>query len=555
MRIPASAFLAATILAAAQHGFTQPADTILTGGKVLSADERFSVHEAIAVRDGRILAAGKAADISRLRGPATRVVQLEGRTVIPGLIDSHMHAIRAALSFATEVNWIGAASIEEALGRLRDAAKRAKPGGWLIVAGGWTEHQFKERRRPTQAELAAAAPGHPVYVQWFYAWAMLTQPALDALKIRDDTDLPGGLKLERGADGKPTGGVAGTAIAALFSRLPTPSFAEQVEGTRQFFRELNRLGLTGVGDPGGFNMSPEAYQPLFRVWRDRQLTVRVSYSLFSQKRGKELEEFQELTQMTPMGFGDDLLRFNGIGERVTFGMYNNDTPSEADKQQFYAAAKWAAERGMGLTQHWQPDRSVHHLLEVLERLNREIPLAPLRWSIAHLNDASDANLARIKALGLGWTLQNAMYFDGDRFLKERGEAAGRRAPPVKTALRMGIRFGAGTDAHRVMSYNPFVALQWLLDGRTVSGTRLRGAEEMPTREEALRLYTTGSAWFDHSDGKRGSLEPGKLADLAVLSKDYMAVPVGEIGGIESLLTLLGGKVVYAAGPYGKMEER
>lgn len=555
MRIPASAFLATAILAAAQHGFAQPADTILSGGKVLSADERFSVHEAVAVRDGRILAVGTAADIARLRGPATRVVPLEGRTVIPGLIDSHMHAIRAALSFATEVNWIGAASLEEALGRLRDAARRAKPGGWLIVAGGWTEHQFKERRRPTQAELAAAAPGHPVYVQWFYAWAMLTQPALDALKIREDSDLPGGLKLERGADGRPTGGVAGTAIAVLFSRLPTPTFAEQVEGTRQFFRELNRLGLTGVGDPGGFNMSPEAYQPLFRVWRDRQLTVRVSYSLFSQKRGKELEEFQELTQMTPMGFGDDLLRFNGIGERVTFGMYNNDAPTEAEKQQFYAAARWAAERGMGLTQHWQPDRSVHHLLEVLERLNKEIPLAPLRWSIAHLNDASDANLARMKALGLGWTLQNAMYFEGERFLKERGEAAARRAPPVKSALKAGVPIGAGTDAHRVMSYNPFVALQWLLDGRTVSGTQVRGAGELPTREEALRLYTSGSAWFDHSDGKRGTLEPGKLADLAVLSKDYMAVPAGEIGGIESLLTMLGGRVVYAAGPYGRLEDR
>jgi hypothetical protein len=191
---------------------------------------------------------------------------------------------------------------------------------------------------------------------------------------------------------------------------------------------------------------------------------------------------------------------------------------------------------------------------VLERVNREIPIAPLRWSIAHLNDASDASLARMKALGVGWAMQDAMYFEGERFLAERGAAAGRRAPPVMSALRIGVNVGAGTDAHRVMSYNPFVALQWLLDGRTVGGTPMRSQEEIPSRQEALRLYTSGSAWFDHSDGRRGSLEPGRLADLAVLSKDYLRVPAAEIGGIESLLTMVGGRVVYAAGAYEKLEK-
>ncbi len=531
----------------------QPADTVLLNGKILTGKD-FSVREALAVRDGRILATGRSADVRKLAGKGTRVVDLQGRTVIPGLIDSHMHAIRAALSFATEVNWIGAATLEEALARIRDGAKRAGPGGWLIVAGGWTEQQFREKRRPTQAELAAAAQGHPVYVQWFYAWSMLTQPALEALKIKEDADLPAGLKLERGADGRPTGAVTGSAIVALFARLPTPNFAEQVDGTRKFFRELNRLGLTGVIDPGGFNMSPEAYQPLFKVWRDGQLTVRVSYSLFSQKRAKELEEFKELAQMTPMGFGDEWLRFNGIGERVTFGMYNNDAPSDEEKQQLYVAAKWAAERGMNLTQHWNNDRSVHHLLDVFERVNKELPIAPLRWSIAHLNDASDVSLARMKALGVGWAMQNAMYFDGERFVAERGAAAGRRAPPIVSALRIGVVTGAGTDAHRVMSYNPFVALQWLLDGKTTGGTVLREPEQIPSRAEALRLYTAGSAWFDHTDRRRGTLEPGKLADLAVLSKDYLRVPVADIGSIESLLTMVGGRVVYAAGPYEKLEK-
>jgi predicted amidohydrolase YtcJ len=536
------------LAAAALPVFAQPADTILVNGKVLTGDG--TVKQALAIRGDRILAVGSTSEIRKIK--AARVIDLGGRTVIPGLIDSHMHAIRAALSFATEVNWIGAQSLEEALGRIREGAKRAGPGGWLIVAGGWTDQQFKEKRRPTQKELADAAPGHPVYVQWFYAWAMLTEPALEALKIKSDADLPGGLKLEM-ADGKPTGAIVGPAIAALFSRLPAPNLAEQVDGTRKFFRELNRLGLTGVIDPGGFNMSPETYQALFKVWRDGNLSVRVSYSLFSQKAGRELDEFKELAQMTPMGYGDGTLRFNGVGERVTFGMYNNDAPTEEQKNQLYLAAKWAAERGMTLTQHWNNDRSVHHLLEVFERVNREIPIAPLRWSIAHLNDASDASLARMKSLGVGWAMQNAMYFEGERFIAERGAGAARRAPPVMSALRIGVNVGAGTDAHRVMSYNPFVALQWLLDGRTTGGTQVRAAEEIPSRHEALRLYTSGSAWFDHSDGRRGTLQAGKLADLAVLSKDYLSAPVSEIGGIESLLTMVGGRIVYAAGAYAGLE--
>jgi predicted amidohydrolase YtcJ len=283
--------------------------------------------------------------------------------------------------------------------------------------------------------------------------------------------------------------------------------------------------------------------------------VRVVYSLFAQRRGKELEDYQSMTQMLPMGFGDDWLRFNGIGENVAWGMYNNDNPSEAQKQQLYEIYKWAASRRMGMTQHWNNNRSVHHLLDVIERIDREIPIAPLRWSIAHLNDASVENLRRIKALGVGWTMQNAMYFNGEAFLKARGGEAMRLTPPIMTALKMGIPLGGGTDAHRVMSYNPFVSLQWMVDGKTVGGTLTRGEEELPSREEALRLYTLGSAWFTHDEGKRGSLSPGKLADLAVLDRDYMTVPTDEIGGIESLLTMVGGRIVHAAGPYAQLEEK
>jgi predicted amidohydrolase YtcJ len=532
----------------------QKADTLLVNGKIVTADEKGTIHQALAVSDGRIVALGTSADIKRLAGKATRVVDLGGRTVIPGLIDSHMHAIRAALSYSTEVHWFGTTSIDEALGRLRDAARAAQPGAWLVVAGGWTDEQFKERRRPTQAELVAAAPDNPVYVQWMYGWAMLTPQAYKALNISTEADLPGGGKWVRDVSGNPTGAIAG-GIVPLFDKLPKPAFAQKVEGTRKFFRDLNRLGLTGLIDPGGFNMSPDEYAPLFRVWRDKALTVRVNYSYFSQKRGKELDEFKELTQLLPMGFGDDMLRFNGIGERVTFGMYNNDQPSDADKEQFYQAAKWAAEQGMTLTQHWHSNASIGHLLDVYERVNREVPITPLRWSIAHLNDGTEATFARMKALGIGWAMQDAMYYDGERELKERGAAALKRMPPLLTALKTGVVIGAGTDAHRVANYNPFIALRWMLDGKSAGGVALRGPEETPSRIEALRMYTSGSAWLAHDDARRGTLAVGKLADLAVLSKDYLSVPLEEISGIESLLTLVGGRAVYAQGPFARLEER
>jgi predicted amidohydrolase YtcJ len=385
---------------------------------------------------------------------------------------------------------------------------------------------------------------------------MLTPAGLKALNIASDADVPPKGKLDRDEAGNLTGWISGDSatITGIFDKLPLPTFEQSVIGTRLFFRELNRLGLTGVSDPGGFNLTAASYQPLFRVWQDRQLTMRVVFSLFAQRPGKEMDDIQTLTQMLPMGFGDDLLRFNGIGENVAWAMYNNDNPTDAQKEQYYEIARWAAARGFGLTQHWNNNKSAHHLLDVLERVNREIPIAPLRWSIAHMNDATPDNLARMKALGIGWLMQNAMYFGGEPFLKDRGIEAVRRTPPIMTGLNMGLHIGGGTDAHRVMSYNPFVSLEWMVDGKTVAGMATRGPDETPSREQALRLYTQGSAWFTFDDDKRGTLEPGRLADLAVLTKDYMSVPAGEIGGIESVLTMVGGRIVYAAGPYAAMEE-
>jgi len=539
------------VLTGAMPASAQSPETILVNGKILTVDAQSSVREALAIRGGRITALGTSAEMRKLAGSQSRVIDLGGRTVIPGLIDSHLHAIRAALSFTTEVNWIGVRTLEEALGRVKDAARTMKPGSWLIVAGGWNPQQFKENRRPTQAELVAVAPENPVYIQLGYAWAMLTPLAHKTLGLTSEADLPASGRFERDAAGNLTGAVTGPqpAIVGLFDKLPRPTFDQQVQGTKAFFRELNRLGITGVIDPSGNNMTGESYQALFKVWRDQALTVRVAYSLGTQGSGKEFDEIKATTALLPMSLGDDMLRFNGIGERITGGMYNNDKPSQADTDEYYRIALWAAERGLTLTQHWNRDASVGSLLTIFERVNQRIPIAPLRWSIAHLNDASDQTLRRMKAIGVGWTVQDAMYFGGEAFRESVGEASARRTPPVVTAKKIGVAVGAGTDAHRVASYNPFTALQWFLDGKTVGGVALRGPEETPDRAEALRLYTIGSAWFAHDDDVRGSLDVGRLADLAVLSQDYMTVPVNRIGATESLLTMVGGKIVYTAAPF------
>ena len=542
--LSAAAIAASLLLPVAAQA--QPADLVVTNAKIATLDAAGTMAQAIAVRDGRIVAVGSAAQMGAFTSPATRTVDAGGRTVVPGLIDSHMHAVRAALSYSTEVNWIGAGTIAEAMARIRTAAANARPGGWLIVAGGWTEQQFAERRRPTLAELQEAAPNNPVYVQLFYEAVVMTPKALEALGVAPGT-LPAGMKpTPDGAPGWMSGDIVG--ISALFDKLPKPTYDDNVAGTRAFFTELNRLGITGLVDPGGFSIAPSQYAALFQLWREKALTLRVAYSVFAQKPGAELQEFRDLTQMLPMGFGDDMLKFNGLGERVTLAMYNNNFPDEAAKAKFYELVKWAAMKKMAVTIHWQENGSVDHLLGLYEKLNAEVPIRDLRWSIAHLDDASPETLARMKALGIGWTMQDAMYFQGDRALAVRGEAA-RRMPPIGTALRAGVNIGAGTDAHRVASYNPFVALQWMLDGRTVSGKAMRGADETPTREQALRLYTQGSAWFSFDEGRRGTLEVGKLADFAVLDQDFFSVPLERIGKTTSLMTVVGGRVVYAARPF------
>jgi predicted amidohydrolase YtcJ len=535
----------------------QVADTVLFNGKVLTVDPDFSVREAIAIDHGRVLATGASQAMQKLAGEHARLIDLGGRTVIPGLTDGHIHGVRAAATFGTEVNWIGVPTLAQALEKIRQAAQTQKPGSWIVVAGGWTEEQFAEKRRPNVAEVAQASPDNPVYVQHLYDWLLLSQKAMQALNIRDDADVAPGGTLERDDAKKPTGVVTGNGntLLKIFDKLPHPSFDEQVAGSQKFFSEMNSLGITGIVDGGGVSMYPANYQPLFKLWRDRRLTVRVAYHLSAPKPDSELADLQNLTQLLPQNFGDEMLHFNGPGEILIWADWTDGDITPDGKAKLLDLLRWAASKRYSIQIHWNPDRTVHDLLDVVEEVSKDNPVRDLRWTVLHLYDASEGSLARIKQLGLIWGVQDGPYFGGERLQREVGVDAARKLPPIATALRMGVVVTAGTDAHRVSSYNPFVSLQWYVDGTTIGGTQTRGAEEAPSRRQALEMYTRNSAFEANEDDRRGTLEPGKFADLAVLSSDYMTVPVGDIGKIRSVLTMVGGKIVFVDKPFAGFDAK
>src|SRR6266446_6733881 len=532
----------------------QTADTILFNGKILTVDKDFSTQQAVAIGDGKILATGASAAMKKLAGDKARLIDLGGRTVIPGLTDGHIHGIRAALTFGTEVNWIGVPTLKDALEKVGQAAKAQKPGSWIVVAGGWTEEQFAEKRRPTPAEVAAAAPDNPVYIQHLYDWLLLSPKAMEALNIREDSDVTPGGKLERDGDNRPTGVVTGNGntLGKIFDRLPKPTLDQQVDGSRKFFREMNALGITGIVDGGGVSMYPASYQAVFKLWHDRQLTLRVAYHLCAPKPGSELADLQNLTQLLPQGFGDPMLHFNGPGEILIWADWTDGDITPDGKAKLLELLRWAASKGYTIQLHWNPDRTVHDLLDVVEEIGRDYPVRDLRWTVLHLYNVSEDNLKRMKSLGLIWGVQDGLYFGGERLQKEVGREAARQMPRIATAMRLGLTVAGGTDAHRVSSYNPFVSLQWYLDGTTIGGVQTRGPDEAPSRRQALEMYTRNSAFMANDDDKRGTLEPGKFADLAVLSSDYLTAPVKEIGKIRSVLTMVGGNVVYADQPFANL---
>jgi predicted amidohydrolase YtcJ len=306
-------------------------------------------------------------------------------------------------------------------------------------------------------------------------------------------------------------------------------------------------------DEGG--IPPADYRPLFQVWRDRGLTLRVRYDFMAEHPGRELTDYQQLLQLLPSRLGDDWLRFVGPGEIVVYGMYDGSLvakdvkPMAEAKKALLDFSSWAAQNGYTIHIHSTHNTNANEIMDVFEEVNRTTPIGSLRWALSHVEDASDSTLMRMKALGIGYAVQDRMYFGGDTYVKEHDPAIVHRSPPVVSAMRLGVVVSAGTDANWVTPYNPFLSLRWLLNGQTLSGTPTRAADELPSRTAALRMYTLNGAWISFDETDRGSLELNKQADLAVLDRDYLTIPVEEVAKLQSVLTLVGGKVVYAAAPY------
>ncbi len=537
------------------------ADTILVNGRIATLDPAAPEASAVAISGNRFLAVGDERDVRARQGPQTTVIDLQGRTVIPGLNDSHIHVIRGGLNYHMELRWDGVPSLATALRMLKEQAARTPAPQWVRVIGGWTEFQFAERRMPTLEEINAVSPDTPVFVLHLYDRALVNRAGLRALGYTAETpDPPGGL-IQRDRHGNPTGLLIAKPNAlilyASLAKGPKLGFDDQVNSTRHFMRELNRLGLTSAIDAGGgFQNYPDDYRVIEHLAGRGELTLRIAYNLFTQRPKEEYDDFAKWTAIVTPGQGDDIYKMNGAGEMLVFSAADFEDFLEP-RPDLLPVMEGELKKVVGLLAanrwpfrlHATYDESISRFLDVFEEVDRETPFAGLRWFFDHAETISERNMERVRALGGGIAIQDRMAFQGEYFVDRYGAGAARRTPPLARMLDLGIPVGAGTDATRVASYNPWVSLYWLVSGRTVGGLPLYDEDNRLSRTTALRLYTEGSAWFSGDDGTKGRIAEGQLADLAVLSDDYFTVAEEEIKGIEAVLTVMDGRIVHGSGPF------
>ena len=539
-------------------------ELILHNARITTLDRANPVADAIAIAEGRVQAVGRAAEIMPLAGPVTRQIDAGGRRVIPGLIDSHMHIIRGGLNYNMELRWDGVRSLADAMAMLRQQVAVTPPPQWVRVVGGFTAHQFAEKRLPTLDELNAVAPETPVFILHLYDRALLNAAALRAVGYTKDTPDPPGSEIARAPDGTPTGLLlarpnAGLLYATLAKgpKLP-PEY--QKNSTRHFMREVNRLGVTGVIDAGGgFQNYPDDYAVIEELHREGLMTVRLAYNLFTQTPKGELADFERWAGMVRPGQGDAMYRHNGAGEMLVFSAadfedFREPRPelSPGMEPELKGVVRLLAEKRWPFRLHATYDETISRALDVFEEVDREVGFDGLRWFFDHAETITPRNIDRVKRLGGGIAVQHRMAYQGEEFVARYGARAAEETPPIARMLAAGLPVGGGTDATRVASYNPWVSLWWLVSGASLGGLRMTRPDKRLDREAALRLWTEGSAWFSGEQEAKGRLAPGMLADLAVLSADYFAVPEDAIQDITAVLTVLGGQVVHGADDFAPL---
>lgn len=537
----------------------------LYNGRITTNDPKNPEVAAILIEGGIVAAIGDEKEIRSRARADTQFIDLGGRRVVPGLNDSHLHLIRGGLNYNMELRWDGIRSLADALLMLKVQAERTPAPQWVRVVGGWSEFQFRERRMPTLAEINAVSSSTPVFILHLYDRALLNAAALRAVGITKDTPEVFSGRIERDAKGNPTGMlIAEPNALILYSTLakgPKLPLMDQINSTRHFMRELNRLGITSCIDAGGgFQNYPEDYQVIERLHKDAQLTVRIAYNLFTQNKGSELADFKRWAKLIKPYSGDGLYRQNGAGEMLVFSaadfedflqprpdMPSNMEPELKEVVRFLAENKWP------FRLHATYNETISRALDVFEQVNKEVPFNGLRWFFDHGETVTEKSLERIQKLGGGLAIQHRMAFQGEYFIDRYGKDAAKNSPPITTMLKMGVPVGAGTDATRVASYNPWVSLYWLVAGKTVGGTSIYDDSNKLERAEALRLWTHGSAYFSKEEDLKGRLVPGQYADMVVISKDFFKINEEEIKDITSILTIVGGKIVYGADTYSGLD--
>ena len=541
-------------------------ELILHRGLFTTLDKSKPSASAVAIQNGKFVKVGNDSEVMALAAHDTRIIDLRGRRVLPGLIDNHLHIIRGGLNYNLELRWDGVRSLADAMNMLRAQVAITPAPQWVRVIGGFTEHQFAEKRLPTIEELNAIAPDTPVFLLHLYDRALLNGAALRAVGYTKDTPQPPGGEILRDAAGNPTGLLLAKPNAGvLYSTLakgPKLPYEYQLNSTRHFMRELNRLGVTGAIDAGGgFQNYPDDYRIIQELSDKDQLTVRLAYNLFTQKPKEEKEDFLAWTSSVKYKQGNDYFRHNGAGEMLVFSAadfedFRQPRPDMAPEMEddLEEVVRVLAENRWPWRMHATYDETISRSLDVFEKVNQEIPLEGLNWFFDHCETISEQSIDRIAALGGGIAVQHRMAYQGEYFVERYGHGAAAATPPVARMLEKGVNVSAGTDATRVASYNPWVGLSWLITGKTVGGMQLTPQRNCLDRETALRMYTEKVTWFSNEIGKKGQIVEGQFADLLVPDRDFFACAESDIADTSALLTVVGGKVVWGAGEFSRFDD-
>jgi predicted amidohydrolase YtcJ len=527
------------------------ADTILLNGKIVTVDDRFSIVEALAVKGERIIAAGTNADVERHKGAGTRVVDLNQRTVIPGLIDNHAHYMRAAEYWHREVRLDGITSHKEALDLIKEKVAESKPGEWVVVLGGWSEEQFMDEPRGfSRTELDGIAPNNLVALQLFYFRVYGNSKALKAMGIEPITPDPAGIKIEKNEKGELTGALnGGPAIGLLRDKLGEVARERAVENVRTLMLDLNKMGVTAFQDQGGTGVKASHIEAFRAVHDSEHMTVRSFYNYYEEPRSAADVEnlIARMPQIKPFQ-GDDWFDLTGYGETLYFPLHDAllvkaANPSGEALQLWQRLGLALARNGLHLNVHAQLRGSIEGFLTAMEAINKERPIKGLRWTFSHLDQAQAQDIERMKRLDIYAQIHSRPTIQGGLMFKVHGDLT-YDMPPLRMIQDSGIPWGLGSDATAVTPSNPFTTLWWAITGKMIGGRQV--LRQTISREEALIAHTRSNAVFLFQEGNLGSLAPGKYADLLILDRDYLSVPADEILAIKPLLTMVGGKAVYDA---------